>query len=134
MFDGLWHISPVAFILIPRLPGAFSTTRAVHICEGWWLSCRHGSVAEHWWLKPEVSWVRLLAAASLFTFLCFRLITCRFLQATVPCEPSQTFEAFRLITCRFLQATVPGEPSQTFEASVQFYMQIFASYSTYYCL
>ena len=30
---------------------------AVHIedCEGWWLSGCHGSVAEHWQLKPEVS-------------------------------------------------------------------------------
>ena len=28
----------------------------VHIedCEGWWLSCCFGSVAEHWWLKPGV--------------------------------------------------------------------------------
>ena len=86
MFDGLYHISPVAFILIPRLPGAFSTTRAVHICEGRWLSCCPGSVAEHWLLKSEVSWVRLLAAASLFIFLYFCLITCRFLQATVLCH------------------------------------------------
>ena len=29
--------------------------------------CR-GSVAEHWRLKPEVSWVRLPATASLFHF------------------------------------------------------------------
>ena len=38
---------------------AFSTTCAVHIedCEGWWLSGCCGSVAEHWQLKPEVSWV-----------------------------------------------------------------------------
>ena len=44
--------------------------RAVHIedCEGWWLSGCRGSVAEHWRLKPEVSWVRLLAAADLFHF------------------------------------------------------------------
>ena len=34
-------------------------------CDGWWLfSCR-GSVAEHWRLKPEVSWVQLLATAGL---------------------------------------------------------------------
>ena len=83
MFDGLYPISPVAFILIPRLPGAFGTTCAVHICEGRWLSCRPGSVAEHWRLKPEVYWVQLLVAASLFTFLYFCLITSRFLQATV---------------------------------------------------
>ena len=44
--------------------------RAVHIedCEGWWLSGCRGSVAEHWRLKPEVSWVRLPAAAGLFHF------------------------------------------------------------------
>ena len=38
---------------------AFSTTCAVHIedCEGWWLSGCCSSVAEHWQLKPEVSWV-----------------------------------------------------------------------------
>ena len=34
--------------------------------------CR-GSVAEHWWVKPEVFWVRLPATASLFTFLYFHL-------------------------------------------------------------
>ena len=28
-------------------------------------------MAEHWWFKPEVSWVRLLVAAGLFTFLYF---------------------------------------------------------------
>ena len=32
-------------------------------------------VAEYWRLKPEVSWVWLLVAASLLTFLYFRLIT-----------------------------------------------------------
>ena len=54
---------------------AFSTTCAVHIedCEGWWLSGCHGSVAEHWRLKPEVSWVRFPVAASLFIALCFKL-------------------------------------------------------------
>ena len=56
---------------------AFSATCAVHIedCEGWWLSSCCGSVAEHWWLKPEVSWVRLPATAGFFTFLYFHLIT-----------------------------------------------------------
>ena len=43
-------------------------------CESWWSSGCYGSVAEHWWLKPEVSWVRLPATAGLFTFLYFRLI------------------------------------------------------------
>ena len=49
---------------------AFSTTCAVYIedCEGWWLSGCCGSVAEHWRLKPKVSWVRLPAAAGFFHF------------------------------------------------------------------
>ena len=34
-------------------------------CEGWWLSGCHGSVAEHWWLKLEVSWVWLPVTAGL---------------------------------------------------------------------
>ena len=57
---------------------AFSTTGAVHIedCERQWVSSCHGSVAEHWWLKPEVCWVRLLATA--FTFLYFRHLTSKF--------------------------------------------------------
>ena len=48
---------------------AFSTTYAVHIedCEGWWLAGCRGSVAEHWRLKPEVSWVRLLVVFGLGT-------------------------------------------------------------------
>ena len=60
---------------------AFSTTCAVHIddCEGWWLSGCCGSVAEHWRLKPEVSWVQLPATAGFFTFLYFRLITSKFI-------------------------------------------------------
>ena len=41
----------------------------------------HGSVAEHWRLKPEVSWVWLSAAASLFTFLHFRLIASKFIHS-----------------------------------------------------
>ena len=47
----------------------------IHIqdCEGWWLSGCRSSVAEHWWLKPEVSWVRLPAAAGLFHFPLFSL-------------------------------------------------------------
>ena len=48
----------------------------VEDCEGWWLSGCRGSVAEHWRLKPEVSWVRLPAAAGL---LYFRLITSKFI-------------------------------------------------------
>ena len=55
----------------------------VHIedCEGWWLSSCCGSVAEHWWLKPEVSWVWLLVTAGFFTFLYFHLITSKFIYA-----------------------------------------------------
>ena len=54
---------------------------AVYIedCEGWWLSGCCGSVAEHWRLKPEVSWVRLPATAGFFIFLYFRLITSKFI-------------------------------------------------------
>ena len=44
-----------------------------------WLSGCCGSVAEHWQLKPEVSWVRLPATAGFFTFLYFRLITSKFI-------------------------------------------------------
>ena len=36
------------------------------------------AVAEHWQLKPEVSWVRLPVATGLFTFLYFHLITSKF--------------------------------------------------------
>ena len=59
----------------------FSPTCAVHIedCGGWWLSSCCGSVAEHWRLKPEVSWVRLPATAGFFTFLYLRLITSKFI-------------------------------------------------------
>ena len=35
---------------------------------GAWSSGCCGSVAEHWQLKPEVSWVRLLATAGFFHF------------------------------------------------------------------
>ena len=60
---------------------AFSTICAVYKedCEGWWSSGCRGSVAEHWQLKPEVSWVRLPATAGFFTFLYFRLITSKFI-------------------------------------------------------
>ena len=43
----------------------------VHIENGggwWWLSGCLGSVAEHRRLEPEVSWIRFLATAGLFTF------------------------------------------------------------------
>ena len=44
-------------------------------CEGWCLSGCCGSVAEHWQLKPEMSWVGLQVTAGLFTFLYFHIIT-----------------------------------------------------------
>ena len=51
-------------------------------CEGWWLSSCCGSVGDHWQLKPEVSCVRLPAAASLSHFpFYFHLITSRFIYA-----------------------------------------------------
>ena len=39
--------------------------------------------AEHWRLKPEVSWVQLPSTAGLFTFLYLRLITSKFLYELV---------------------------------------------------
>ena len=64
------------------------STCAVHIedCEGWWLSGCCGSVAEHWRLKPEVSWVRLPATAGFFTFLYFRVITSKFIYKSAVAE------------------------------------------------
>ena len=54
--------------LNPGTSGLSHQCSATEDCEGWWLSSCRGSVAEHWRLKPEVSWVRLPAAASLFHF------------------------------------------------------------------
>ena len=85
------------------LPGvwvrAFSTTCAVHIeyCEGCWSSSCRGSVAEHWQLKPEVSWVQLPAAAGLFTFLYFHLIASN-LQHEARC--SATYSTYFLLGTR----------------------------------
>ena len=42
-------------------------------------------MAEHWRLKPEVSWVRLLATAGFFTCLYFCLITSKFNTIIVLC-------------------------------------------------
>ena len=58
------------------VPGPlFSFLFPVHIkdCEGWCLFGCRGSMAEHWRLKQEVSWVRLPASAGFFTFLYFPL-------------------------------------------------------------
>jgi len=41
-------------------------------------------MADHWWLKPEVSWVWLLAPAGLFTFLYFCLITSKYTYSWTP--------------------------------------------------
>ena len=61
----------------------FSTTCAVHVkqCEDWRLYGFRGSVADHWRLKPEMSWVRFWfsTTAGLFTFLYFLLITSEFI-------------------------------------------------------
>ena len=57
---------------------AFSTTCAGYIedCGDWWLSGCHGSVAGHWRLKPQVSWVQFPAASGLFTLILYlHLIT-----------------------------------------------------------
>ena len=67
------------------LPGV-QLRHQYHLCStyrGLWLSGCCGSVAEHWRLKPEVSWVRLPATAGFFTFLYFRLITSKFTQIFV---------------------------------------------------
>ena len=47
-------------------------------------------MGEHWWFKPEVSWVQLPATAHLFTFLHFRLIASYpLLLFHLHCHPSQ---------------------------------------------
>ena len=85
LMERIFQSTPMKFTQYIRVAArcateAFSTTCAVHIedCKDWWLSGCHSSVAERWRLKPEVSWVRLLAAAGLFTFLYFHLITSKF--------------------------------------------------------
>ena len=42
--------------------------------EGWWLSGCHDSVAEHWRLKPDASWVWPPATAGLFIFVSSKFI------------------------------------------------------------
>ena len=56
----------------PVLCHWITTARQSSVCT---VCC--GSVAEYWWLKPEVSWVRLLVTAG-FAPLYFCLITSRF--------------------------------------------------------
>ena len=77
---GEWQ--PVSMCQAARcVTEAFSTTCAVHVkqCEGWQLYGFRGSVADHWRLKPEMSWVRFSTTAGLFTFLYFLLITSEFI-------------------------------------------------------
>ena len=64
----------------PAAAGRRTQDTSVHIedCEGCWLSSCRSSVAEHWRLKPEVSWVWVLAAAGLFTSFYFCLIKSKF--------------------------------------------------------
>ena len=50
------------------------TWQPLSVCYRTLFTC--GSVAEHWRLKPEVSWARLPATAGLFTFSLFCLIWC----------------------------------------------------------
>ena len=61
-----WPLTVFWQHILSWLPGVrlrHSVPPAVHSyieeCEGWCLSGSHGSVAEHWRLKPEVSWVKL---------------------------------------------------------------------------
>ena len=66
----------------PRLPCIFCWKHLASLredCEGWWSYGCRGSVAEHWRLKPEVSWVRLMATAGFITFLYFHHITSKFI-------------------------------------------------------
>ena len=69
------------------------TACAAHIqdCECWWLSSCRGSVAEYWWLKPNVVW--LPVTTSLFTFLYFHLITSKFLSMRHDALSSQHFRS-----------------------------------------
>ena len=99
---------------------AFSTTCAVHIedCGGWWLSGCCGSVAEHWQLKPEVSWVRLPATAGFFTFLYFRLITSKFIyfQREARCsEQNWLSQAQRGRSCIRVKTAIRAEAAKVAE-------------------
>ena len=64
---------------LSRTSGSHSVCASIEDCEGWWLSGCCGSVAEHWRLKPEVSWVQLPVTAGFFTFLYFHLTTSKFI-------------------------------------------------------
>ena len=63
-----------------KLPGVW-LRHSVHVnqCEDWQLYGFRGSVADHWRLKPEMSWVRFSTTAGLFIFLYFLLITSEFM-------------------------------------------------------
>ena len=91
--------------------GGCSPTCAVHIenCEGWWLSGRRSSVVEHWWLKPELSWVQLPAAAGLLYF-CF--IT--FISSMQEARCSGHHNVVHLITVMLKQSRSPFLRSHVF--------------------
>ena len=81
MLSGLLSLNAQSKFIYFRARFSEYSTCAVHIedCEGWWLSGCCGSVAEHWRLKSEVSWVRLPVTGKFFTFLYFHLITPKFI-------------------------------------------------------
>ena len=47
------------YVLSQYVPSELQYHLAVYIedCEGWWLAGCRGTMAEHWQLKPDVSWV-----------------------------------------------------------------------------
>ena len=66
--------------------------------KGWWSSGCRGSVVEYWWLKPEVSWVQLLAAAGIFTFLYFHFMTSKFIYFQLEARSSEQQETNKQTT------------------------------------
>ena len=78
---------------------AFSITWAVEDCDSWWLSSCHGSVAEHWRLKPEMSWFWLLLSAGLLYFASQHLNL--YFQHEARC-PEQTYTILIVIMTDFI--------------------------------
>ena len=66
------------------------------------------SVAEHWWLKPEVSWVQLTVTASLFHFSLFSP------------HNIERFETFRLLTDILKYVKDTYSPQVTVEDHLRF--------------
>ena len=110
------------------VPGVVSTTCAVCIedCEGWWSSSCHGSVAVHWQLKPELSWVWLWATAGLLTSLYFRLIT-HLLELPVTCTsmlsllqlPGVSLQPHKLFLFIFTKIVITSRYSHYSQSSSQ---------------